>query len=529
MKKIYISLCLSVLGTAFVNAQSAIDAYNVSQSDLRGTARFMSMGGAFGALGGDLTTLTQNPGGIGVYRSSEVGVTVDFDFQSTSSYGFSDSQTKVYCNNFGYVGAINLGNHSLLRTFNWGATYNRKATFDRNYGGSIGDMRTSLTNYIANFTTGAYFPDELLITDSQNPYQGVATTQGMIYPDWLSILSYNSGMINPLSQQSTTYYGLYQQGTSNVADFAVSERGYIDEYSINFGGNVADVFYWGIAVGITDLKYSKQTYYGETFQNGLIPDNSGTMLEAGDGYFDLNNYKEINGSGYNVKLGVILKPTDALRLGLAFHTPTWYSLNLGYDASTDFNYASGFKGYEDTDLAYFEYKMRSPWKFIASAAYVVGGRFIISADYERDSYDAMHFSDNWGGDFSYENQDIKDYFQASNTLRVGAEYRLTPQLSLRAGYSYTSDNVRKDAMDQNIQVFTSGTDPSFTFNKTTQYYTCGLGYKFGQFYVDAAYVHRTREAQYQPFTNWQGSGIYIPTSKVNQTDNNLVLSIGYKF
>ena len=47
-------------------AQSAIDAYNLSQSDLRGTSRFMSMAGAFGALGGDLSTLTQNPAGIGV-------------------------------------------------------------------------------------------------------------------------------------------------------------------------------------------------------------------------------------------------------------------------------------------------------------------------------------------------------------------------------------------------------------------------------------------------------------------------------
>ena len=54
-----------------VFAQSAIDAYRFSQPDLRGTARFMGMGGAFGALGGDLSTLSQNPAGIGVYRSNE--------------------------------------------------------------------------------------------------------------------------------------------------------------------------------------------------------------------------------------------------------------------------------------------------------------------------------------------------------------------------------------------------------------------------------------------------------------------------
>ena len=37
-----------------------------------GTARFMSMGGAFTALGGDISTLSQNPAGIGVFRTSEM-------------------------------------------------------------------------------------------------------------------------------------------------------------------------------------------------------------------------------------------------------------------------------------------------------------------------------------------------------------------------------------------------------------------------------------------------------------------------
>lgn len=66
-------------------AQSAIDAYRFSQPDLRGTARFMGMGGAFGALGGDLSTLSQNPAGIGVYRSNELGFTLDLDVQKSTS------------------------------------------------------------------------------------------------------------------------------------------------------------------------------------------------------------------------------------------------------------------------------------------------------------------------------------------------------------------------------------------------------------------------------------------------------------
>ena len=49
--------------------QGAIDAYRISQPDMKGTARFMGMGGAFSALGGDLSTLSQNPAGIGIYLS----------------------------------------------------------------------------------------------------------------------------------------------------------------------------------------------------------------------------------------------------------------------------------------------------------------------------------------------------------------------------------------------------------------------------------------------------------------------------
>ena len=108
MKKITlfaIAVCAGGLVTT-VSAQSAIDAYSLSQGDLRGTARFMSMAGAFGALGGDLSTLNQNPAGIGVYRSSEIGVTVDFDMQSMKTDNFyKDNHTHVYCNNFGYVGS----------------------------------------------------------------------------------------------------------------------------------------------------------------------------------------------------------------------------------------------------------------------------------------------------------------------------------------------------------------------------------------------------------------------------------------
>ena len=81
MKKILLPAFIAAI-PAIASAQSTVDAYNLSQSELRGTARFMSMGGAFTALGGDLSTLGQNPAGVGVYRGSEIGATLDVNFRS---------------------------------------------------------------------------------------------------------------------------------------------------------------------------------------------------------------------------------------------------------------------------------------------------------------------------------------------------------------------------------------------------------------------------------------------------------------
>ena len=66
MKKILFIIAASLMPVA-LSAQSAIDAYAMSQTDFRGTARFMAMGGAFGALGGDVTSMNQNPAGTVSY------------------------------------------------------------------------------------------------------------------------------------------------------------------------------------------------------------------------------------------------------------------------------------------------------------------------------------------------------------------------------------------------------------------------------------------------------------------------------
>ena len=517
MKKILLATVLGVVPSV-VLAQSAVDAYQLSRNDLKGTARFVSMGGAFGALGGDLSTLTQNPAGIGVYRSSEIGVTLDVNMQSTETnskgYFVNEDQTKVYCPNFGYVGSLRL-NNDVMPMFNWGISYSRAVSFDRIYRGRFEQLNNSVSNYIASFS-GDYSPSELGMTNTYNPYLDSNA-------DWLSILAYNTYMINPIGN-SSEYNGLFKNGTTGNSEYAVHERGYVDEFSLNFGGNLNDIVYWGLGLGITDIDYTNKTFYDEELQNASIINYSETGLVNGDAYLTLDNYKHVTGTGYNFKAGLIVKPINEFRLGLAVHTPTYYDLRHDYDAVSDFSYSSGVEGNDYTEVAIFDSKLRTPWKIMASAAGVIGGRAILSLDYEYNACNDMSVKTGYGYSNDAVNNDIKNYYQGQNIIRVGAEYRITPQFSLRAGYNYQSSNVNKPTLNGAEYVYTSGTDPSYTFDNTTQYITGGLGFRTGGFYIDAAYVYKNRESIFTAY-----SDIYAPVAKVEDNNSSVVMSIGYKF
>ena len=64
----------------FINEQLA----NNSQ-DVIGTARYVGMGGAMGALGADLGVMGWNPAGIGLYRKSDVGLTFGGQWNNDAS------------------------------------------------------------------------------------------------------------------------------------------------------------------------------------------------------------------------------------------------------------------------------------------------------------------------------------------------------------------------------------------------------------------------------------------------------------
>ena len=60
----------------FTVSQTINDLVYLTKNDLSGTARYTSMGGAFGALGGDLTAIINNPAASSVFLNTEVGLSL---------------------------------------------------------------------------------------------------------------------------------------------------------------------------------------------------------------------------------------------------------------------------------------------------------------------------------------------------------------------------------------------------------------------------------------------------------------------
>lgn len=551
-------------------AQGAIDAYNLSQPDLKGTARYMGMAGAFGALGGDLSAISQNPAGIGVYRSSDLGFTLDLDVQNskTTSEGmnFSMNQTKFLLNNIGIVLTMKLPS-TTFPNFNFGFTYNKGASFNRIFGGNIPTLKNSMSNYIAGISNAEGVTEGDVAWDNDyNPYEPGYYDYAA---PWLSILGYDSYLISPSFNPSTgetRWFGLWDNNsmsgnnTTGSGTFLMNERGGTNDFNIVFGGNISNVFYWGMNFDIVNVNYHLNAVWGESLSNALVPDQNNEFVRS-TADWSLNNVYSVSGTGFNYQLGFIVKPVQQLRLGFAFHTPTWYNLNEEFGAIVDYLYGGSQGGTVSTNdgyLGYNSYNFRTPWKIMASAAGVLGNNLILSFDYEWANYGSMHYSeptyynDGWydyypyslqntgpvalsnfinpNDPYGYENYDISTYYKSTNTFRVGVEFKPVSALSIRAGYAYVSSPVKKDVADNREIIYTAGTQPSYRFDNTTNYITFGLGYRYQHVYVDLAYVYKNMGSTYHAFTpDPDTPQMPSPQSKVSFTNNQVVLSAGYRF
>lgn len=100
MKKLYILSALLTMGT-IASAQNYEEILRFSRFTTTGTARSAAMGGAFGALGGDLSTLSTNPAGIGVFRKSEAAFTPLLNFNDIKSGNRTANKTSFQMGTLG--------------------------------------------------------------------------------------------------------------------------------------------------------------------------------------------------------------------------------------------------------------------------------------------------------------------------------------------------------------------------------------------------------------------------------------------
>ena len=59
------------MSSVLINKMLLFYILRYSNLEYYGDARFNSMGGSFGALGANMSSLSINPGGLGVYKSSD--------------------------------------------------------------------------------------------------------------------------------------------------------------------------------------------------------------------------------------------------------------------------------------------------------------------------------------------------------------------------------------------------------------------------------------------------------------------------
>ena len=541
MKKKVFAILLCGL-PLMINAQDAFDVLQMSQTELRGTSRFQSMAGAFGALGGDLSVLTQNPGGIGVYRTSDVGISMGVDINSTKAGTEKTNDTKFNVNNVGYIGAIRLDSEA-VPNLNFGFTYNRLKSFNRRYVGGVGNISTSMSNFIAdqfvnNNPKGPFTDEDLYWTNDFNPYDG--------YAPWAAVTTFdmetdNGGYVGIINANNGFMQGLYGEGTRGDAYYEVIESGHADEYNIAFGGNFANKVYWGLDFGILDLDYTSRQRYEEKLIDPYIMADDEDLYESEitnvntEANWYLQNYLHSKGTGVNFKFGLIWRPIQQLRIGAAFHTPTFYDMRDTYSVSARLKAYHGsdllYRADKRSDDGYFTYTLSTPWHFLGSIAGVIGRSGIISLDYEYVANQTMRIGDDRRNNYPDVTYNVKDYFKPTHIIRVGGEYRVNPNWSLRAGYSYQTTQVKEGVDKYDYNIATVGTNPTYQYDNSVHHITCGVGYHYKSFYTDLAYVHKIRNSVYNAFSPINDEYGYEPNVSADVIDHNnrVSFTLGVRF
>lgn len=491
MKKVGI-ITIIMLSTLAVRAQNDADALRFSQIYYGGTARSLSMGSAFGALGGDFSAISINPAGIGVFRKSEITITPSLNNNSANStyYGTSYKDTKYnfLLNNFGLVSTFNTHKETGWVSASIGFGYNRINDFNRNITVTGVNPNSSMLDEFVQNASGKY-PSQL-----DAFYEKLALDADVIYnPD--------TTVVPPqYTYDAMGIWGMQQ-------DQSIVTKGGIGEYNFSFGANYSNKLFLGMALGIQRLTYNEMKTFTETDINGNIPViNSYTFSQA------FNTH----GSGLSFSFGAIYKPIELLRIGASIHLPTFYSLSSDFSTSMDanFKHVDGFPDnvYKESPVGVYDYHLTTPMRATGSVALVLGNRGLVSMDYEYVDYSTMKLrSDN--DSYLDVNQAIQKYYKSASNLRLGGELKFGG-LALRGGYAlygspyakgYGNDNVLRSSL------------------------SAGFGIRSNSFFFDMGYVYTWQNWNNMLYQYYDGPTNYAEVAKTKLVNSQILATFGFRF
>lgn len=495
-------------------AQEPSDAIRYSWTQPSGTARSQAIGNAISSLGGDLTSAFLNPAGLGLYKTNEFVLTPGVSF-SNNKLGYlgtenSVSKTKFNFGTTGFVFAAPGSRNGKWKNVTVGLAVNRIADFNNNefYQGSNNQSSYS-EKYLEQLIRNN-------VTDPNQAAQDFPYGASLAFNTYLiDTFQNSSGGVAGYKSLATPQTGLSQQQ-------GIETRGGITEYAIAVGANLLDKFYFGATLGFSDLRYERNSTYEERDESNN-PNNDFN-------YFITEEYLKTKGLGINLKLGLIIKPVEQLRVGLAVHTPTFYNLKDEYTTkiTTDVDsYAGGGVrsqssiDFNDGYPGDFQYNYLNPWKFMGGVSYIFGENAdvtqqqgFISADVEFINYRGNKFKDteadyaNAGEYFGELNRSIDEAFKSAVNAKIGGELKFNTFM-VRAGFAWFSnpyDDIGFDGSRMNI----SG----------------GLGWRNKGKFVDLTYVHQIITDGFYPYLLDQG--FFAPVTAKSGVGN-ILLTVGFKF
>lgn len=498
-------------GSAGALAQGYQDAARFGMLMPQGTARSVGFGSALGSVGGDFSALSVNPAAIGIYRRGEFSFSPSIHFGNDEFTYFGNKSTDNFSAfNISNVGVVSVTGARQTSSNSWnswgfGIGLNRLADFNRSYSYS---GRNDSSAFSETFSLDANF-------------QGLTPSELTTYEDAqqsLGNLGYQAWLID-FDSVNNFYYTLadFRQGPLAQAK-TVRERGGINELVFNGGGNYGEKIMVGATLGLPIVRYKRELTFGEKDLNGTITD------------FQEARYQQqlsTTGVGVNLKLGVIVKPTNAFRFGAAIHTPTWYTLRDEEDNFLFANTEGSHTNATHTLLTRtFEYTMRTPWRAVVSATGFMGNWGFVSADYEFVDYASSRITFNTSenqliyngtrlaAQQQLANDSLKANLESASNFRIGGEARLD-FLYLRAGLGFYGSPYKKSNL----------------FGDGMKSYHAGVGYRGNRGFVDLGFVNTQRsggEYAYQlPYGGTTGT--IAPEARGSITTNNIILTFGAKF